>query len=71
MMPGHSRTLESLRLVRNFSMELTSELAMNPQEDSVPFGPREPIISGVWNPVRTASEIEAATSGRVLRSVVS
>ena len=56
MIPGYSRlvcsrTLESLRLVHSFSMELTSELAMNPHEDSVPFGPCEPIIFGVRNPV--------------------
>ena len=56
MIPGYSRlacsrTFESLRLVHNFSMELTSELAMNPHEDSVPFGPCEPIIFGVRNPV--------------------
>jgi hypothetical protein len=56
MIPGDSRlvysgTFESLRLVHSFSVELTSELAMNPREDSVPFGTREPIIFGVWNPV--------------------
>jgi hypothetical protein len=41
-----SRTFESLRFVHNFSMEPTSELAMNPHEDSVPFGSCEPIIFG-------------------------
>jgi hypothetical protein len=41
--PGRS---ESLRSVHNFSRELTSELAMNPHEDSVPFGSCEPIIFG-------------------------
>jgi hypothetical protein len=55
MIPGYSRlvcsrTFESLRLVHNFSVALTSELAMNPHEDSVPFGSREPIIFGVRNP---------------------
>jgi hypothetical protein len=38
-------------LVHNFSLELTSELAMNPHEDSVPFEPCEPIIFSVRNPV--------------------
>src|ERR1700685_1357691 len=55
MIPGYSRlvcsrTFESLRMVHNFSVALTSELAMNPHEDSVPFGSREPIIFGVRNP---------------------
>ena len=49
MIPGHNgivcaRTFESLRLVHNFSIEPTSELAMNPHEDSVPFGPYEPLF---------------------------
>jgi hypothetical protein len=44
-----SRTFESLRLVHNFSVEPTSEVAMNPHEGSVPFGSREPISFGVRN----------------------
>ena len=46
-----SRTFESLRLVHNFSVKLTSERAMNLHEDSVPFGTHEPIGFGGRNPV--------------------
>jgi hypothetical protein len=54
MIPGYSRrvcsrTFESLRLVHNVNVELTSELAMNLHEDSVPFGTHEPISFGGRN----------------------
>ena len=69
MIPGYgrlvcSRTFESLRLIHNFSMELTSELAMNPHEDSVPFGPCEPTIFGVGTRFELLQK-SRLTTGRV------
>ena len=67
MIPADSRlvcssTFESLRSFHNFSVELTSELAMNSPDDSVPFGTREPIIFGVRKPHYRATARVTANS---------